>query len=69
MPLLVTGRIHKKRVIAVSSADVEYRDMVHTSLEILWIFSLLQEFGFLVHEGMLMYCNNQATIFLINPPL
>ena len=65
---LVTWRSQKQRVVSLSSAEAEYRGMTHTSSEMLWVRSLLQEHGFPVQEAMPMYCDNQATIFIANNP-
>ena len=42
--------------------------MMHASSEMLWVRSFLQELGFLVRGAMLMYCDNQAAIFLASNP-
>ena len=65
---LVTWRSQKQRVVSLSSAEAEYRSMTHTSSEMLWVRSLLQELGFPVQEAMPMYCDNQAAIFISNNP-
>lgn len=61
---LVTWR-SKKYVVAHSSAEVEYRAMVHTTSEMLSVRSLLLDFGIVVPTPMKMFCDNQAVIFML----
>ena len=66
---LVTWRSKKQVIVARSSAESEYRAMAHTASEMLWVRSLLQDFGIVVPTPMSMYCDNQAAIFIANNPV
>ena len=52
--------------LSLSSAEVEYHDMMHTSSNMVWVCSFLQEVGFPLQDVMRMYYDNQAEIFLAN---
>ncbi|XP_043705291.1 uncharacterized mitochondrial protein AtMg00810-like [Telopea speciosissima] len=65
---LVTWRSKKETTITRSSVEAEYRAMVHTTAELMWVRSLLLEMGLPVSTLMKMYCDNQAaTILLVTP--
>ncbi|XP_028086237.1 uncharacterized protein LOC114287156 [Camellia sinensis] len=66
---LVTWHSKKQTIVVRSSAVAEYRAMAHTASEILWVQSLLQDFGFSVPTPMTMSCDNQAAIFIANNPV
>lgn len=59
---LVTWRRKKQHVVARSSAEAEYRAMAHTASEMMWVRSLLVDFGISVPAPMKMFCDNQAVI-------
>ncbi|CAL5334546.1 unnamed protein product [Camellia sinensis] len=59
---LVTWRSKKQTVAAHSSVEAEYRAMTHTTSEMLWIQSLLQDFSFSVPTPMTISYDNQAQI-------
>jgi transposase InsO family protein len=66
---LVTWKSKKQSVVARSSAEAEYRAMAHTACELTWLRTLLQEFGFPVHDPTPLYCDNQAAIHIANNPV
>ncbi|XP_068653861.1 uncharacterized mitochondrial protein AtMg00810-like [Aristolochia californica] len=49
---LVTWKSKNQNVVARSSIEVEYRAMAHTVSELLWVRSLLAEFGFYKEASM-----------------
>ena len=51
-------------MVSRSSAESEYRAMVDTTSEMLWLRSLLKELGFPPPLSMKMYCNNEAATFI-----
>ena len=65
---LVTWQSKKQHVVSLSSVEAEYCVMMHDSFEMLWVYSFIQELGFLVYSEMPMYCDNWAIIFLGNNP-
>jgi hypothetical protein len=66
---LVTWKSKKQSVVARSSAEAEYRAMAHTTCELTWLRTLLQEFGIPVHGPTPLYCDNQAAIHIANNPV
>ena len=42
--------------------------MVQTTCEMMWLRSLLVEFGFSIEVSMYMHCDNQTAIFITNNP-
>ena len=63
---LVTWRSKKQNVVSKSNAEVEYRFMSQTTCEMMWLKSLLIEFGFSMDALMAMHCDNEAVIFIVN---
>jgi hypothetical protein len=59
---LVTWRSKKQKVVALSSAEAEFRGMVKGLCELLWIKRLLTELGFTPNSEMKLFCDNKAAI-------
>uniref|UniRef100_A0A2N9F081 Uncharacterized protein n=1 Tax=Fagus sylvatica TaxID=28930 RepID=A0A2N9F081_FAGSY len=66
---LVTWRSKKQSVVARSSAEAEYRAMAHTTCELTWLRTVLQEFGLLTQGSTPLYCDNQAVIHIASNPI
>uniref|UniRef100_A0A2N9FBM1 Integrase catalytic domain-containing protein n=1 Tax=Fagus sylvatica TaxID=28930 RepID=A0A2N9FBM1_FAGSY len=66
---LVTWRSKKQSVVARSSAEAEYRAMAHTTCELTWLRTVLQEFGLLTQDPTPLYCDNQAAIHIASNPV
>jgi hypothetical protein len=66
---LVTWRSKKQSVVARSSAEAEYRAMAHTTCELTWLRTVLQEFGLLTQGPTPLYCDNQAAIHIASNPV
>uniref|UniRef100_A0A2N9FV09 Integrase catalytic domain-containing protein n=1 Tax=Fagus sylvatica TaxID=28930 RepID=A0A2N9FV09_FAGSY len=66
---LVTWRSKKQSVVARSSAEAEYRAMAHTTCELTWLRTVLQEFGLLTQGPTPLYCDNQAAIHIVSNPV
>ena len=66
---LVTWRSKKQSVVARSSAEAEYRAMAHTTCELTWLRTILQEFGLLTQDPTPLYCDNQAAIHIASNPV
>jgi hypothetical protein len=66
---LVNWKSKKQTVVARSSAEAEYRAMAHTTCEVVWLRSLLEEIGFTVQLPMPLYCDNQAAIHIASNPV
>ncbi|XP_058075568.1 uncharacterized mitochondrial protein AtMg00810-like [Magnolia sinica] len=59
---LVTWRSKKQKVIALSSAEAEFRGMAKGLCELLWLRKLLTEIGFAPTSEMDLLCDNKAAI-------
>ncbi|GKA15748.1 putative RNA-directed DNA polymerase [Tanacetum coccineum] len=66
---LVTWRSKKQKVVARSSAESEFRGMVHGVCELLWIKRIMRDLGFEVRESMNLHCDNQAAVKIANNPV
>ena len=65
---LVTWRIKKYIMVSISSVEAEYRVMAQCVWDDVDKF-FLDEVGVSFKELMLMYCDNQATIYIISNPV
>ncbi|CAL2227071.1 unnamed protein product [Prunus armeniaca] len=59
---LVTWRSKKHNVVALSSAEAEFRGMTKGICELLWLRKLLTEFGYKPTSTMNLFCDNKAAI-------
>lgn len=59
---LVTWRSKKENVVALSSAESEYRTMHQGVTELIWLKIELYELGFGPEEPMVLFCDNKAAI-------
>jgi hypothetical protein len=66
---LVTWRSKKQSVVARSSAEAEYRAMAHTTCELTWLRTVLQEYGLLTQGPTPLYCDNQVAIHIASNPV
>jgi len=66
---LVTRRSKKQKVVALLSAEAEFRGMAKGLCELLWIRRLLSEIGFTPKSGMNLYCDNKAAIAISQNPI
>ena len=64
-----TWRSKKQKVTTRSSAEAEYRGMVHGICELIWLRTLLTKVGFEPKEPMLLYCDNQEAREIANNPI
>ena len=65
---LVTWRSKKQKVVALSSAEVEFRGMVKGICELLWLKKLLVEVGVTPSSEMNLFCDNKAAIAISQNP-
>ena len=59
---LVIWRSKKQKVVALSSAETEFRGIAKGLCELPWIRRLLYEIGFTPKSGMNLYYDNNAAI-------
>lgn len=66
---LVTWRSKKQKVVALSSAEAEFRGMAKGLCELLWLRRLLMEIGFGPSMEMNLFCDNKAAIDISQNPV
>ena len=66
---LVPWRSKKQKVVALSSAEAEFRGMVKGICELLWLKRLLTEIGFAPSSEMDLFCDNKAAIDIAHNPV
>ena len=66
---LVTWRSKKQKVVALSSAEAEFRGMSKGLCELLWLRKLLTEMGFAPTSEMDLFCDNKAAISISHNPV
>ncbi|KAK1422393.1 hypothetical protein QVD17_25482 [Tagetes erecta] len=66
---LVTWRSKKQKVVALSSAEAEFRGIARGLAEVLWIRKLLTEIGFPQTKASRIMCDNKAAIQISENPV
>ncbi|KAJ0503054.1 putative RNA-directed DNA polymerase [Helianthus annuus] len=66
---LVTWKSKKQKVVALSSAEAEFRGIARGVTEVLWIRRLLTEIGFPQTEASRIMCDNKAAIQISENPV
>jgi hypothetical protein len=66
---LVTWRSKKQNVVALSSAEAEFRRMAKGLCELLWLKRLLTEIGYAPSCEMNLFCDNKAAIDISHSPV
>lgn len=66
---LVAWRSKKQNVVALSSAEAEFRGMSKGLCELLWLKRLLTEIGFAPTSEMDLFCDNKAAIAIAHNPV
>jgi len=66
---LVTWRSKKQKVVALSSAEAEFRGMAKGLCELLWIRRLLTELGFTPTSEMELFCDNKSAFAISHDPV
>lgn len=66
---LVTWRSKKQNVVALSSAEAEFRGMTKGMCELLWIQKLMIELGYPPRKEMDLFCDNKAAIDISQNPV
>ena len=66
---LVTWRSKKQKVVALSSAEAEFRGISKGVCELLWLRSLLTEIGYPLSIVTNLYCDNRAAIQIAQNPV
>ncbi|KAD2804205.1 hypothetical protein E3N88_37582 [Mikania micrantha] len=66
---LVTWRSKKQKVVALSSAEAEFRGIARGMAEVLWLKKLLTEIGFPPDKAIKVMCDNKAAIQISENPV
>lgn len=66
---LVTWKSKKQKVVALSSAEAEFRGIARGLAEILWLRKLLKEVGFPPKDTCELRCDNKAAIGIFETPV
>ena len=66
---LVTWRSKKQKVVALSSAEAEFRGIARGLAEVLWLRKLLTELGFPPKRSCELMCDNRAAISISENPV
>ncbi|KAJ0444187.1 putative RNA-directed DNA polymerase [Helianthus annuus] len=66
---LVTWKSKKQKVVALSSAEAEFRGIARGLTEILWVKRLLTEIGFPPNKPIQILCDNKAAIQISENPV
>ncbi|KAL3626877.1 hypothetical protein CASFOL_029282 [Castilleja foliolosa] len=66
---LVTWKSKKQKLVALSSAEAEFRGMARGITEILWIRKLLTELGFPPTKSCELMCDNKSAICISENPV
>ena len=56
-------------MVARSSAEAEFRAMVHGISEVIWVKRILGELKSLLLVGIRLYCDNKSTITIAQNPV
>lgn len=66
---VVTWKSKKQKVVALSSAEAEFRGVARGVAEILWLRKLLTEIGFPPTRKSKLMCDNRAAISISENPV
>ena len=61
---LISWRSKKQTFVARSSTEVEYRALVDTTSELLWLRWLFKDLGVSTSSAIPLYCDNQSVIHI-----
>jgi Reverse transcriptase (RNA-dependent DNA polymerase) len=68
-PNLISWSSKKQPTVSRSSTEAEYRSLVVTASELLWIMALLNELAFQVPQAPTLWCDNLGATFLASNPI
>ena len=66
---LISWKSKKQHVVAISSAEAEYRAMTPATYELIWLIHFLQELRFGKDEQMKLICDNKTGLHIASNPV
>ena len=66
---LVTWKSKKQKVVALSSAEAEFRCIKNGLMEVLWLKRLMSELGLVSQKACQLFCDNKAAISIVENPV
>ena len=66
---MLHGEAKSKKVVALSSAEAEFKGMVKGICELIWLKRLLTKIGFAPSSEMNLFCDNKAAIDIAHNPI
>ncbi|XP_049936538.1 secreted RxLR effector protein 161-like [Nymphaea colorata] len=61
---LISWRCKKQNKVSLSSTEAEYRAMATTTMEIVWLKSLLKDMGIHIKDPVKLCCENKSAIYI-----
>jgi hypothetical protein len=68
-PNLVSWSARKQPTISRSSTEAEYKDLSNTTVEVMWIQSLLHDIGIPSLRTAVIWCDNIGVTYLAANPI
>ena len=61
--------LEKKKAIALSSAEAEYRGAMNACIQVVWLQGIISEFDLGSNFSIVLFCDNQTAINISTDPV